>query len=282
VAANQPTVAGRGLGAELRSIREERRLSGTKIANQLGWPQSKISKIENGKQSIRAADVASLLAVYGVVGQERERLIEKAESSDEPGLWEKQSGMSRESRTLIQLEAEAIGIFNLEPLVLPGLLQTPDYIRALMTTGGIPEEDAEVRTAARLGRQALLSRQAPPHIEFVIDECALRRPLLPPRLMARQLRHIIEATERPSVTVQVLPLSLGGHRGLDGPFMLLEFAKLRPVVHVEHKISAFFLEDEQETSFYRHEADSLRETALNPAESVDFVADIARELDCEG
>ncbi|WP_017595346.1 helix-turn-helix domain-containing protein [Nocardiopsis potens] len=282
MAANQPTVAGRGLGAELRSIREEHKLSSTKVAKRLGWPQSKISKIENGKQSIRAADVASLLAVYGVIGHERDHLIAKAENSDEAGLWEKQSGMSRESRTLIQLEAEATGIFNLEPLILPGLLQTPDYIRALMTTGGISEEDTEVRTAARLGRQALLSRQTPPRTEFVIDECALRRPLLPPRLMARQLRHIIEATERPTVTVQVLPLSLGGHRGLDGPFMLLEFAKLRSVVHVEHKISAFFLEEEQETAFYRQEADSLRESALNPAESVDFIAGIVRELDREG
>src|SRR5690606_3992388 len=117
-----------------------------------------------------------------------------------------------------------------------------DYTRALMKAGGVSEPSREIRVATRLARQALLSRDKPPHAEFVIDECALRRPLLPPRLMVRQLRHLTETAERPNVTVRVLPFSLGGHNGLDGPFLLLNFDNLRTVVHLEQKISALFLE----------------------------------------
>lgn len=277
--AKQPTVAGRGLGAELRSIRMERKFSSTAVAKQLGWPQSKISKIENGKQGVTPADVSALLVAYGVIGHERDQLIEAAEKVDQPGLWEKQGGMSRDSQTLIRLEAEAIEIFNLEPLIVPGLLQTPDYIRALMKACGVPDSDLEIRVAARMARQALLTRETPPSLEFIIDESALRRPLLPEQALSRQLRHIVETAERPNVSIRVLPFALGGHRGLDGPFMLLGFDKAKTVVHVEHKISTFFLEDEHEIAFYRDEIDSLRATALDPDESSVFVAAIARELD---
>ncbi|TDQ52197.1 helix-turn-helix domain-containing protein [Actinorugispora endophytica] len=281
MSADQPTVTSRGLGAELRSLRKERRLSSTKIAEQLGWVQSKISKIETGKQKVTPTDVASLLAVYGVTGHERDRMIIKAENAGELGLWEKQGGMSRDSHTLIQLEAEATSIFNLEPLVLPGLLQTPDYTRALMKSGNIPESDVEVRVAARLGRQAILSRDDAPAVEFVIDEGVLRRLMVPAKPMARQLRHVVETSERPNVTVRVLPLSLGGHSGLDGSFMLLDFARQKPVVHVEHKISALFLEEPHEIEVYRSEVANLREITLKPAASVDFISAIARELDQE-
>lgn len=275
----QPTVAGRGLGAELRSIRETRKLSSTKVARELGWQQSKISKIETGKQGVTPTDVASLLAIYGVTGHERDRLIEAAERVNEPGLWEKQGGMSRDSQTLIQLESEATEIVNLEPLVVPGLLQTPDYMRALMNACGVAPSDLEVRVAARMGRQALITRSNPPNFDFIIDESVLRRPLLPAQALSRQLRHIVETAERPNMTVRILPFSLGGHRGLDGSFMFLAFDNVKSVVHVEHKISNFFLEEAHEIDFYRAEIASLRASALDPDESAHFIGSIAQEID---
>ncbi|MEU3020903.1 helix-turn-helix transcriptional regulator [Nocardiopsis sp. NPDC007018] len=267
------------MGAELRAIRETRKLSSTKVAGQLGWQQSKISKIETGKQGVTPADVASLLAIYGVTGHERDRLVETAATVNEPGLWEKQGGMSRDSQTLMRLESEATEIVNLEPLVVPGLLQTPDYIRALMNACGVAAPDLEVRVASRMGRQALITRSTPPHLEFIIDESALRRPLLPAQALSRQLRHIIETAERPNVSVRVLPFSLGGHRGLDGSFMLMAFANSKSVVHVEHKISTFFLEEAHEIDFYREEIDTLRASALNPDESTQLIGSIAQEID---
>ncbi|GAA3736963.1 transcriptional regulator with XRE-family HTH domain [Spinactinospora alkalitolerans] len=277
--ARQGTIGGRGLGSDLRSLRNSKRLSLRHVATQLEWQPSKLSRIETGKQGITTEDVASLLVIYGVTGEERDRLLAKTERADEPNLWELQGPLSAESRTLIQLEPQATGIFNFEPLLVPGLLQTPDYTRALMKAGGVSEEDTEVRVAARMSRQAILSRDKPPAFEVIIDEGVLRRVVGTPKMMARQLRHLAEATERSNVTLLVLPLSLGAHTGLDGAFAMLDFAKDKPVVYLDHKISGLFLEQPEQVSFFRTEVDRLKSVARSSQESVDTVAAAAKELD---
>lgn len=275
----QGTIGSRGLGSDLRSLRNSVRLSLRHVATQLGWQPSKLSRIETGKQGITTEDVASLLVIYGVTGAERDRLLARTERADEPNLWEIQGPLSRESRTLIQIEPLATSIFNFEPLLIPGLLQTPEYTRTLMKAGGISEEDAEVRVAARMSRQAILSRDKPPAFEIILDEGVLRRVIGTPKLMARQLRHLAEATERSNVTLLVLPLSLGAHTGLDGAFALLEFAKEQPVIYLDHKISGLFLEQPEQIAFFRTEIDRLRSVALGHRESVDTVATIAKEIE---
>lgn len=279
--ARQSTIAGRGLGSDLRSLRNNKRLSLRHVATQLEWQPSKLSRIETGKQGITTEDVASLLVIYGVTGEERDRLIAKTERADEPNLWEIQGPLSHESRTLIQIEPAASYIFIFDPLLIPGLLQTPDYTRVVMKACGVSEEDAEVRVAARMSRQAILSREKPPTFEMIIDEGALRRVVGTPKTMARQLRHLVEATERPNVSLRVLPLSLGAHTGLDGAFTLLDFAKDKPVVYLDHKISGLFLELPEQVDFFRTEIDRLRSVALSSQESVATVAAIAKELDHE-
>ena len=169
--ANQPTVVGRGLGGELRELRQSRKLALRRVAIRLGWQPSKLSRMETGIQGIRIEDVASLLVIYGVTGDERKRLLGLAERSAESGWWEQIGGLSEESRTLIRLEAEASAIVNWQPLLVPGLLQSPDYAKAVMRGGGVPEDDAQARVAARLGRQAVLSRAEPPDC----TPCSTRR-----------------------------------------------------------------------------------------------------------
>ncbi|WP_046468855.1 helix-turn-helix domain-containing protein [Allosalinactinospora lopnorensis] len=279
--ARQSTIAGRGLGAELRSLRNTRHLSLRHVATQLGWQPSRLSRIETGKQGITTEDVASLLVIYGVTGEERERLLAKTERADEPNLWEVQGPLSQESRTLIQIEPAATSILNFQPLLIPGLLQTPDYTRVVMKACGVSEEDAEIRVAARMSRQAILSREKPPAFDVILDECALRRIVGSPKTMARQLRHLIEATERPNVNLWVLRYSVGAHTGLDGAFALFDFAKDGPVVYLDHKISGLFLEKPEQVAFFRSEADRLKSVALTQQESVDTVAAIAKELDHE-
>lgn len=278
---NQPTIVGRGLGGELRELRQTRRLSTRRVAEQLGWQASKISRMENGKQGTRVEDVASLLVVYGVIGDERQRLLKMAERSAEPGWWEVIGGLSDESRTFIRLEIEATAIVNWEPLLVPGLLQTPDYTRALMRAGGLADADAQSRLAARLGRQAILSRDEPPRLDVIVDEMVLRRVLGGRKVMGRQLRHLIEAAERPNVALRVVPFAVGGHTGLDGSFMILDFPRNRSVVHLEHKISAVFLEEPEQVALFRREADRLGEVAMDAAASLDFVARVATEHDRE-
>jgi hypothetical protein len=105
------------------------------------------------------------------------------------------------------LEAEATAILNFEPLLVPGLLQTADYTHAVMRAGGVPDVAAQPRVAARLGRQSILTRDEPPTLHAIVDEGVLRRVLGSPRVMTRQLRHLVEVAERPAVTLQVVPLA---------------------------------------------------------------------------
>lgn len=274
-----PTVGGSGLGWDLRSLRTSRGMSLRAVAAKLDWPPSKVSRIETGKQGMRSEDVASLLVVYGVTSEEREQFLQRTARADELGLWEIQRGVARESKTLVQLENRAHSIFSVEPLWLPGLLQTPDYTRAIMRACGVFEEDIETRLTARMGRQVILSRTDPPQLEFAIDEGALRRRVLSARLMARQLRQISEAAEHPNVTLRILPLSVGAHTGLDGAFTLISLPEQKSVVFLEHKLSWLFLEKDYEVGFYRNEADRLKQTALPPDESARLVATITKELD---
>lgn len=278
---NQPTVVGRGLGGELRELRKARKLPQRQVAIRLGWQPSKLSRMEAGIQGIPTADVASLLVIYGVTGDERKRLLGMAERSAESGWWEAIGGLSDESRTLIRLEAEATSVVNWQPLLVPGLLQLPDYTQALMRSGGIPDDEAQGRVAARLGRQAILSRATPPTLHALLDEMVLRRVLGSPRVMARQLRHLIEVADRPNVTLRVLPLAVGGHTGLDGSFALFDFPRNRSVVYLDHKLAGLFLEEAPQVAHFRREADRLAGVALSPVDSVEFVARVATEHERE-
>lgn len=279
----QPTtVVGRGLGGELRQLRKERGLTAVSVAKRLDWQPSRLSRMETGQQGIAVEDVAALLVVYEVTGAERKRLLGMAERAKDTGWWETYgAALTPWSRTLIRLEAEATAIVNWQPVLVPGLLQTADYVRAVMRGCGVPEADAQGRVAARLGRQAILTRDNPPTLDVLLDEIVLRRALGGSRVMARQLRYLIEAAERPNVTLRVVPFAVGAHTGLDGPIMLLTFDRNRPVVHLEHKLSGLFLDDPEQVAFYRREADRLAEVALSPARSIDLVARVATEHERE-
>ncbi|WP_433230704.1 helix-turn-helix domain-containing protein [Micromonospora sp. CA-248260] len=279
--ASQPTVVGRGLGGELRELRDARRLAQRRVAIRLGWQPSKLSRIENGIQGVSAADVASLLVIYGVTGEARKRLLGMAERSAEVGWWEAIGGLSEESRTLIQLEAEATAIVNWQPMLVPGLLQTADYAQAVMVGCGVPSDEAQGRVAARLGRQAVLTRPAPPTLHVLLDEMVLRRALGGPRVMARQLRHLAEAADRPGLTLRVVPLAVGGHTGLDGSFALFDFPRNRSVVFLDHKLTGLFLEEAAQVAHFRREVDRLAEAALSPVDSVELVARYATEHERE-
>lgn len=278
---NYLTIIGRGLAGELRELRQNRKLSMRSVAIQLAWQPSKLSRMETGIQGIHVEDVASLLVIYGVTGTERKRLLDMAGRAGQPNWWELAAGISARSRTLIQLETEATAIVDFEPLLVPGLLQTPDYTRAVMKACGVDDAEAQNRVTARLSRQAVLTRDEPPTLHAIVDEAVLRRVLGSPWVMARQLHHLIEATGRPNVTLQVIPLSVGGHTGLDGSFALLDFPRNRPVVHLEHKVSGLFLEEPDQVNVFRREVDRLIGVALSPADSVELVATIATEHERE-
>lgn len=275
------SLVGRGLAGELRFLRKERGLTCQVVADQLGWQASKMSRMETGQQGITVADLASLLTIYRVLGKERERLLRMVERQDEPGQWETYSTLSEESKTLLRIEPDACAIVDVEPLVIPGLVQTADYCQAVMKSCNVPPDDIGPRVGARLARQAVLANEDSLTFVMIVDEIPLRRVQGSRKVMARQLRVLLEAAERPNVTLRILPFSLGGHSGLDGSFMVIDFPRNKSTVYLDHKISGVFLEEEDQIDYYRGEAVKLADIALSPTESVEFVATIAKEHDRE-
>jgi len=244
----------------------------------LGWSPSTLSRLENGLRGITVEDVAALLVVYQVTGAERDRLLALAREVDRPGWWETGlPGLPNQLTALIGFESQAERITDVGMLLVPGLLQTTEYARAVMVGGDVPAHEIEARVVTRLGRQALLSRPDPPELHVVLDESVLRRPVGGPPVMAAQLRHILTAAARPTITVQVLPSVLGAHLGTAGSFVLLEFAKAHAIVHLEHLRSSLFVDEPDDVTPFVHARDTLARQALDPAASADLLASLADE-----
>jgi DNA-binding XRE family transcriptional regulator len=272
------TVRARGLGAEMRELRHNTGLSTRAVASRLGWSASTLNRIENGQRTITAEDVSALLVVYEVTGAERDRLLGLARESTQPGWWETGTpGLPSQLTALIGFESQATRIVDVQLVLIPGLLQTPEYTRALMQGGGVPALDAETRVATRLGRQAVLSRPNPPEFFAIIDEAALRRPVGGNALMAEQLRHVLRAGERQNVTVQVVPYHQGAHPGLNGSYVILEFAKARTIVHLEHKRSSLFLDEPEDVTPFVSAVETLQDVAYDPGRSAELITAVADE-----
>jgi transcriptional regulator with XRE-family HTH domain len=276
-----PTMLRRQLGAELRRIRERAQRTVADVAAQAGWSESKLSRIETASTGIRAADLDRLLRQYGVDKAEQTRLRALAAQSRQRSWWEAYGDALPDAyETFIGFEVEAVSIKAYEAEVVPGLLQTAEYASAVMRAFVAPEESEviEQRVAVRMARQAVLTRQPPPQLWTILDEAVLRRPIGGADVLRRQLGRLVEASERSMVTIQVLPFSAGGHPGLAGSFMVLEFpgAADHPLVYSEGLTGGVFRSRPEDLRSYISSFEALRAAALTPAESAEFIAAVAR------
>jgi transcriptional regulator with XRE-family HTH domain len=276
------TARTRGLGGELREARNKAGLSTREVAQQLGlrWSASTISRVENGKRKITSEDVSALCVLYRITGKERDKLLDLAREATQSGWWETtNSKLPTQLTALIGFESEAIRITYVDLSLVPGLLQIPEYTRALLAGVGVPKSESETLVVARLGRQAILSKPDPPEYVAIIDEAVLRRPIGGPQVMAAQLRHIVTSSKRPNVTVQVIPFDHGEHAGLNGSYVLLEFAKAQPLIHLEHKRSGIFVDEPEDVEVFIETTKTLQQTALDSSRSITFIASIAHEYE---
>ncbi|MEU6065211.1 MULTISPECIES: helix-turn-helix domain-containing protein [Streptomyces] len=283
---NGPAVRRRKLGAELRALRTGASLTSGEAARLVGWHQSKVSRIETGTSGVKPADVRLLLDAYGVVdGQLRELLMVLAGSDDVGGRhhwWHAYRGVLPPAyRDFISLESQARGMRTLETSVVPGLLQTPEYARAVTRAAVSGFDDAEERLDAlvkvRLARQDVLRSQPPLELSAVLDEAVLRREVGGPGVMARQLERLVEAARLPQVRLQVLPFAAGAHIGITGPFVIFSFPSTADldVVVLDHLTSSLYLERKEDLQAYSEAFNTLRIHALSPEESLDYIAGIA-------
>ncbi|MQA16245.1 MAG: helix-turn-helix domain-containing protein [Pseudonocardiaceae bacterium] len=274
------SVRSRQVAAELRTLRERAQLSGAEVAKRLGMSPSKISRIETGNSGLQIEDVAALLGLYQVPASTRDELLDLVRRSEERGWWTRQPGLPKLWRSLIDFEAKATRVQNYEALVVPGLLQTAEYARAIIqgVAPTITNAELDNLVASRLARQAVLTRASAPQFFAVLDEGALRRPVGEPGVMHRQLQHLLGAAEHPHVTLRVVPLAAGAHAGLRGPFVILEFAEEPALVYLENHGTVLFLEEEVDLAAYRLALGTILHTALAPAATAERIAQIAAEL----
>ncbi|MGH3807170.1 MAG: helix-turn-helix domain-containing protein [Pseudonocardiaceae bacterium] len=279
----EPTIRSRELGDGLRKAMKQAGLNGEQTAKLLVWSPSWVSRLMSGQRRATAVQVSAFLAVCGVTGEERDRLLALCEEQHTPG-WFQQHGsrLPQQLRTLIDHENQARAISEFHPVGMPGLLQTGDYARALLSSSGnIPAEEVGDRVAARLARQSLFSEERPPRFVFYLHEYVLWLPVGGPVVMADQLHHLLRMSIRPHLTLRVVPAAFGAHAGMAGAFTFMEFAELRPVVYLESITSCLFLEKPVEIEAYRGILALLADTALDEGESREVIATLATEFSAD-
>lgn len=266
----------RRLATALRHLREQAELDLDDVVEATKFSKAKISRIETAAVGVSAADTQTLCRLYGLDEQTTGRLVNMARESRRRGWWARHAlGVAGHFEWFIETESEATGISNFEIDLIPGLLQTDEYVHALARAWD-PDLSASVldaRTNVRLRRQDRLTGDDPVRLWAIVDEAALRRPVGGTGVMQRQLRHLLEAARLPNVTFQVLPFEAGAHAAMGVPFCVLAADAADDVVYVEHLTGGVYVESTDEVGRYKLKFEYLKASALSPQSSAAFVAD---------
>ncbi|MFF4708942.1 helix-turn-helix domain-containing protein [Streptomyces sp. NPDC001288] len=276
-----PTVRRRRLGQELRRLRELKGMTAEEVAERLLVSQSKISRLENGRRSISQRDVRDLCGVYEVEDQRVvESLMEMARDSRQQGWWHAFGDIPYSVYIGLETDAESLRVY--EPQLVTGLLQTRAYAEALVQ-GALPETsaaDIEKRVQVRMRRQERITAEHNPlRLWVVLDQAALCRLVGNRLVMREQLEYLIEMSQQPHITVQVLPFEVGAHPGLNGQYAILEFADAADssVVYLEGVTSDLYLEKAHDVQKYAVMYEHLRAQSLNVEQSRQFISDAAKD-----
>lgn len=278
-----PTLRRRRLGAALRQLREQAEIPREQVGQKLDCSASKVGRIENGDVGVHRRDLHDMLDLYGVddPGQRQALLDLAREGKRRDGWWRKYSDLPNRYLRLIELEAVATSFRWFEPMVVPGLLQTEDYARAVIraTKPAASEDEVERRVRVRATRQELLTRAEPPEFWTILDEAALRRMMGGSTVMCDQLQHLAQVAKLPNVTVQVLPFTHGGHEAVTGAFAVLRFPDPDPdIVYVEGFAGDIYLEEEADVRRCSLVFDHLAAAALSPQKSIALIREAVRAM----
>jgi hypothetical protein len=248
----------------------------------MGWHTSKLFRMENARSPrVDWLDVKELMEMYGVRSRHREALIQLARDARMRGWWTPYRDVFTGSYVALEDESSAMRLYC--PELVPGLLQTEDYARAVIRAvrPAYDSDSVERRVVARLARQKeLLDRVSPLELALVLNEAVLRRLVGGAPVMAAQLRSLADAAQRPGVMLQVLPFSAGAHASLEGGFVLIKFPEETDddVVYVEGIMGDLYLESVEEVKRYQSAFERIQAVALGPRESSAFMSALAREL----
>jgi transcriptional regulator with XRE-family HTH domain len=276
-----PTIRRRELGILLRELRLRAELTIDDVAERLMCSPSKISRIETAQRALILRDVRDLCDIYGVNDQtERDRLMTLSRESQQRAWWQE---YDLPYSTYLGLEAEASLIEFYKSGVVPSLLQTEDYARAVLS-GTMPLVRGDVVNQylrVTLTRQDLLTQETPPRLHVILDEAVLHRVIGGQMIMLRQLNHILElTTAKSNVTIQIVSYRAGAHPALDSPFTILRFADslLSDVVYVEGLVGHLYLERKADVERYKKTFGDLCTRALDSYSSANLIANVARDM----
>lgn len=280
------TVLGRQLGDELRKLRDAAGVSMAEAAEALDCTKGKISRMENGHVPVRTPDLHALLRAYRVEDPETcgrlSAMAQRANRRRRDGWWHQYAAVLGESyRDQIELEAICDSVRTYEVQLVPGLLQTPEYGRAVTVASRAwtTPEEIDQFVQVRIARQQRLIGEQPMSLWAVLAEAVLHQHVGGPAVMHAQLEHLAAMAECPNITVQVLPFSRGAHSGMFGPYLLLSFPQVTSLdlVLTETPTGNIWMEREPAVEYYRALFDDARTTALPPTESLELIRRIAKE-----
>ena len=278
-----PTVLRMILARQLQGLREKAGMSREQAAQAIDSSESTIGQMERAEGGLEPLTVKSLLMAYGVSDPgEIDAFLALSRDASKPGWWHSYDDVLPSwFRAAVGLEESASLIRAYEPQVVPGLLQTEGYIRAI-TAASSPaatEDFTERAVALRLARQQLLGRPDPPEYRVVLDETVLRRTIGGHKVMRAQLEHLIQAAGQPQVTIQVIPFAAGWHPALYGMFNIFRFpaAQLPNIVYTEALTGAYYLDKPDESARYTEALDRLCAQAASPERTVTILGEIAKE-----
>jgi transcriptional regulator with XRE-family HTH domain len=272
------------LGSQLRKLREAKNVTREEAGHIIRGSESKISRMELGRVGFKERDVADLLTLYGVVDEEaRAAVLDLVATANEPGWWHRFNDvLPTWFQAYVGLEEAATRIRTYEVQFVPGLLQTKEYARAVVTAGaaGIGAEEIARRVDLRLERQKIFDKPDGPVFWAVIDEAALRRPIGGVEVMRAQIEHLIDLMRQPNITIQIMPFSFGGHSAEGGAFSILRFADtdLPDVVYVEQLASALYLDKREDVDRYTEVMERLCAVSTTPDETIELLRTIADEF----
>ena len=276
-----PTVLRILLGTQLRRLREARGITAHQAAQAIRASESKISRIELGRNSFREVDIADLLTLYGITEVvEREQMLTLASQANQPGWWHRyQDVLPTWFQSYIGLEESAESIRSYDSQFVPGLLQTEEYSAAVLDLGEFSPEETDRLVFLRKERQRRFTAGGL-RLWAVIDEMALRRPVGNPALMRAQLEYLLEIGDRPGLTLQVTPYPDGASYLVPGSFSILKFATadLPDVVYVEQLTSAMYLDKRSDVEQYTAALDKVGATSTTPEQTKTFIRALLGEL----
>lgn len=273
--APSPAIRRRELGARLRAHRQAADLTVEEVAVRLMVSAPKISRLETAQRGVNLRDVRDLARLYGLGANETEDLMRLARESQRRSSWQQYTNQISD---YAELEEAAVSICDYESAIVPALLQSPSYARAL-TLGTAPTDPPERRDQsyeARMARQKMVfGGNRPPRVMTVIDEAALRRVVGGPAVMHEQMGLLVERARLPNVTVQVIPFEAGAHPGMDSTFIILGFEEsVSDVVYVEGLIGSIYLKSRVDTDRYRSVFALLQDRSLGHEWSIDKITSI--------